>query len=119
MKDKLQRLAECLPKELDRKIDDDGALLLQDPDALSLWIVLEPGRSDVFNGSALMFLLDAMEKADRCGFVYPTERGYEWYESPHHYGFYTADAEGKTRTEAIVDAALAVFGGDGAKGGGA
>ena len=119
MNDKLQKLAECLPKELDRKIDDEGALLLQDPDAPSLWIVLEPGRSDVFNGSALFLLLDAMEKAGtRPTLCPPFVNGSAGYMVKVHYVLEGRHTEhvGATRTEAIVDAALAVFG---AKGGGA
>lgn len=115
MKDKLQRLAECLPKEL-------GAVFLFKEDfgydclRLASYFHLWADAVDVTNGSALILLLDAMEKTGtRPTLCPPTiSEKYDEYMVKVHYVLEGRHTEhvGPTRTKAIVNAALAVFGGE-------
>ena len=132
MNDKLRKLAACLPEWMQAYPVGNG--LNFGAVHSSYWLNDNPGKfdaqldlskSDIDNATGIIALLDAMEKA---GWMATTgsviddngvREGDYWCIAYDTNNCEPLTTEGLSRTEAIVNAALAVFGGDGAKGGGA
>ena len=132
MNDKLRKLANCLPEWMQAYPVGNG--LNFGAVHSSYWLNDNPGKfdaqldlskSDIDNATGIIALLDAMEKA---GELYVLLSSTPTIGNPPKYELIVfrqnsenepIKGEGLSKTEAIVDAALAVFGGDGAKGGGA